>query len=126
MAGGITFEVVGASKAVSNLKGRCKTGKERTLILIRNDCLRYMMPYMPMRSTALQKSAVIATAMMPLDHMSAGNTPYARRNYVGLSKNGKELHFNGAPMRGKLWFRRMWADKREVIMKNAQKAMVSK
>lgn len=126
MAGGVSIRIIGADRVAANLRGRVEAGRDRTLKLIRNDCLRYMMPYMPLRSGNMQGSAVIATAAMPLDSLSAGNTPYAGRNYKGLSKTGKELHFNGAPMRGKLWFRRMWTDKHEVITQNAKKGMVHK
>lgn len=126
MAGGVSFQIIGASKTAASMKGRVVAGKERALKRIRNDCLRHMMPYMPLRSGAMQASAEKTTAMMPPDQMSAGNTPYAGRNYRGLSKTGKELHFNGAPMRGKLWFRRMWTDKHEVIVKDAKKGFVQK
>lgn len=97
---------------------------QQTLV---NECARHMDPYTPMQSGILKNTRVIE------EDGVLYNQPYARYQYYGelmLAPNGsawarrgerkhlagKDLNYHGAPMRGKLWDVRMWADKGRAIL----------
>lgn len=99
-------------------------------------------PYVPMQQGILKNTAIIEADRIIY------NTPYARNMYYGkvmvdpvtgaagfLTKDGwrsrkgvkkivsdREYNYHGAPMRGKLWDKRMWADKKRVIVNNVAAA----
>lgn len=95
------------------------------------ECARQMDPYVPMRQGTLKN---VKRSIGP-DYVKYDG-PYAHYQYVGklmvgvntgsaYAKSGepkryavpeKELQYNGAPKRGPLWDKRMWADKSKPII----------
>lgn len=67
-------------------------------------------PYTPMDSSTLKNNVTMGA------HTIKYNSPYARYQYFGVSKNGVDLKYNGAPMRGKKWVERCWADRHSDIV----------
>lgn len=47
--------------------------------------------------------------------------PYATSQYGGKSKNGKNLEYHGAPMRGPYWDKRMMADRGDEVLDDLAK-----
>lgn len=105
--------------------------------LVDGECMRYMGDYMPRRQAGeLEHMMVLATTIGSGEIDTPG--PFAHYLYEGIlyvspttgsawaKKNeikvptGKELTYNGAPMRGKKWFERMKADHKEDILRAAQ------
>ncbi|MFV0517248.1 MAG: minor capsid protein [Aminipila sp.] len=94
---------------------------------IDSEVLRLSNPYIPMQQGGLQESGILGTKI------GSGkviyNSPYARYQYYGKVMVGRapkkltdrDLVYHGAPMRGRLWFERMKADKKEQILKGAAK-----
>jgi hypothetical protein len=98
------------------------------------ECARAMDPYVPFRQGILKNTRIIG-----IDSVTY-NTPYARFQYYGKVMIGiysrspwamsgerkivtnRDLTYHGAPMRGKMWDKRMWADKKTVIIDNVAKA----
>lgn len=85
---------------------------------IDSSVLRYCDPYVPKDTGMLIRSGTIHTVI------GSGcvkyKTPYARQNYycnAGRGRNG--LQHGG--LRGRLWFERMKADKKEIILNGARK-----
>ena len=108
--------------------------------LVDSECMRYMSDYMPRRQAGeLEHKMVAATTIGSGEIDTPG--PFAHYLYEGIlyvspttgsawaKKNeikvptGKELTYNGAPMRGKKWFERMKADHKEDIIQSARKAL---
>lgn len=108
--------------------------------LVDSECMRYMSDYMPQRQAGeLEHMMVAATTIGSGEIDTPG--PFAHYLYEGIlyvspttgsawaKKNeikvptGKELTYNGAPMRGKKWFERMKADHKEDIIQSARKAL---
>jgi len=108
----------------------------RTQKFIDQEVIRLMDPYTPRLNGVLIKSATLGTKI------GSGkvnqNAPYSRYHYYGKlmvstitgsawshgeSKEltDKDLKYNGAPIRGPYWFERMKADKKEQILRGAQK-----
>ena len=104
-----------------------------------SECIRQMKPYTPMQSGALEKSATLGTKIGSGEiHQVA---PHARYQYhgrlmvsritgsafasAGESKvlTSQLLKYSTIrhPQAGKLWFERMKADKKERILRGAQK-----
>lgn len=76
-----------------------------------SECLRHCDPLTPRLSGTLIKSGTLGTVIGSgsLEYLA----PYARRQYYENQGNPKE------PNRGKLWFERMKASKKETIRKGA-------
>jgi hypothetical protein len=102
-------------------------------IMFTNECARLMDPYVPMRDGTLKNSRVIGP-----DYIRYQG-PYAQYQYRGMlmlapngsawaklgerkHDSGKELTYHGAPMRGKEWDKRMWADHKKGIMQRVASA----
>lgn len=64
---------------------------------------RYADPYVPLRAGTLKKTAIEKTSC--IEYVQ----PYARRQYYENRGNG---------LRGKQWDRRMWADKKDTIVRS--------
>ncbi|MDD4390591.1 MAG: minor capsid protein [Eubacteriales bacterium] len=109
----------------SNLDGVAAMLKKRGLEvggrvqrLFTNEVARYADPYIPMQQGALKNMPIIE------DDGIIYNTPYARYQYYGKVMVGKapkklterSLTYHGAPKRGAFWDKRMWADKKSIIM----------
>ncbi len=86
--------------------------------LFTNEVARYADPYVPMQQGILKNTRIIE------DDGIIYNQPYARYQYYGKvmvgrapkKLTGRNLTYHGAPKRGAFWDRRMWADKKNVIM----------
>lgn len=72
-------------------------------------------PYTPMDNGILKSNVTINTNSIVY------NSPYSRYQYYGVSKNGKPLNYQGAPMRGKMWVERCWADRGQEITESVAK-----
>lgn len=104
-----------------------------------SECIRLMKPYTPNRSGVLYKSATLGTEIGSGEiHQVA---PYARYQYYGMlmvssitgssfAKAGESKVLTSIPLQyskgkhlqaGKLWFERMKADKKQQILRGAQK-----
>lgn len=92
---------------------------------IDSEVLRLSNPYIPMQQGILQKSGILGTKIGSGEVVY--NSPYARYQYYGKVMVGRapkqltdrDLVYHGAPMRGRLWFERMKADKKDQILKGA-------
>lgn len=102
-----------------------------------SEVIRLCDPYTPFESGMLKLSALLGTDIG--SGTVVWNAPYARYLYYGSvmvspttgspwAKKGerkiitdRELKYNGAPKRGKLWFERMKADHKEEILKGARR-----
>lgn len=106
-----------------------------------SECIRLMVPYTPMLSGQMMQSATRGTVIGSGEIKY--NSPYARYQYYGKlmissvtgssyarkgeSKvlTGKDLRYNKSkhPRAGKLWFERMKADRKEQILKGAERLL---
>lgn len=106
-----------------------------------SECIRLMVPYTPMLSGQMMQSATRGTVIGSGEIKY--NSPYARYQYYGKlmvssitgssyarkgeSKvlTGKDLHYNKSkhPQAGKLWFERMKADRKEQILRGAERLL---
>jgi hypothetical protein len=73
---------------------------------------RFADAYTPMDSGALKSNATIGTDSITY------NSVYAKYQFYGTSKNGKALNYQGSPMRGKEWSKRMFADRGKEIIQS--------
>lgn len=106
--------------------------------LFTNEVAKHSDPYVPMQQGILKNTRIIEADSITY------NSPYARMMYYGKvmvdpvtkaagfmtpqgwrSRKGvkkiisdREFKYHGAPMRGKLWDKRMWADKKRIIVNN--------
>lgn len=104
------------------------------------ECARQMDPYVPMRQGTLKNTRFIGP-----DYVEYRG-PYAHYQYIGRlmvgSKTGsawaesgepkvyasppRDLQYTGAPRRGALWDKRMWADKGPQLVRKMAAAMGGK
>jgi hypothetical protein len=68
--------------------------------------------YTPMDAGVLKSNVTINSDSITY------NSPYARYQWYGVSKNGKAFNYAGSPMRGKEWTNRMWVDRGKEIVKS--------
>lgn len=101
------------------------------------ECMRFMGPYMPRRQAGelehkMVSATVVGSGKVEIDgpyahYLHEGilyispttGSAWAKLNEVKVP-TGKELHYSGAPMRGKKFFDRMKADHKKDILKAAQ------
>ena len=97
-------------------------------------CAKEMDPYVPMQQGILKN-----TRQIGVDRVTY-NSPYATFQYhgkvmIGVETRsayakkgelkivtGRDLKYHGAPKRGKLWDKRMWADKKDKILNDVAKS----
>lgn len=116
--------------------GRCGIGNNGLRKYLASRVKMRSDPYVPKQSGILKDMALIATD----GSMIIYNQPYAHYQYHGevmgpnfLTKNGwrsrpkskggkyytgREIHYNGGPMRGPNWDKRMMAEHREDVEKD--------
>ena len=91
----------------------------RTQEVIDSSFMAYMEPYMP------KDSGTMIDLMFAQNKPGKGeidiNVPYADYVNTGISKSGKPLNYQGAPMRGANFVERMLADHFQDILNDAQK-----
>lgn len=103
--------------------------------------IRYMTPYTPMRNGILYKSAILGTTIGSGEIIQVA--PYARYQYYGKlmvsritgspwAKQGESKVLTETPLKystfrhplaGSHWFERMKADKKDVILRSAQRIL---
>ncbi len=106
---------------------------------IDSECMRLMVPYTPMQSGILFKSAKLGTSIGSGEIVQ--QAPYARYQYYGkvmlssrtgsaFARQGEskvitnnDLNYNKSkhPLAGAFWFERMKADKKEQILRGARR-----
>lgn len=86
-----------------------------------NEVWKMSDPYTPMDTSTLKSNVSVASDGSSITY----NSPYARRMWEGkvmagnpLEATDKEINFQGAPMRGKEWTTRMYADRGKEIEKS--------
>ena len=102
--------------------------------LFTSEVAKHSDPYIPMQQGILKNTRIIGA-----DNITY-NSPYARFHYYGKVMVGvksrsayaklgekkvvvdKDLEHHGAPRRGPFWDKRMWADKKRVIVRNVAAA----
>ncbi len=115
------------------LKKRGLEPNGRVQLLFTSRCAAEMDPYIPMQQGILKNTRQIGTDKVTF------NSPYAKFQYYGKVMIGvksrsayadkgelkvvtdRDLKYNGAPKRGKLWDKRMWADKKNKILSDVAK-----
>ena len=101
--------------------------------------IRLMIPYTPMRNGVLYKSATLGTVIGSGEIKQVA--PYARLQYYGnvmvsritgstwarngeskvITNNPLQYDTSRHPLAGKMWFERMKADKKDVILQGARR-----
>lgn len=116
------------------LKKRGLEPNGRVQKLFTTTCAKEMDPYVPMQQGILKITRIIGTDSVTY------NSPYAKFQYYGKVMigvksrrvfadkgerkvvTGRDLKYHGAPKRGKLWDKRMWADKKNKILNDVAKS----
>lgn len=125
--------LVWSSKFVPKWESRYKRAQK----FVDSEVIRLCAPYTPFETGALSRSATLGTVVGSGEVV--WNAPYARYLYYGKlmvspatgspwAKKGerkvlteRDLKYNGAPKRGKLWFERMKSDHKHEILAGAKK-----
>ena len=111
--------------------GLGKNGRVQQMLV--DECAKHMDGYVPYQTGILKNTRIIEPDGVLY------NQTYARYQYYGelmlapsgsswarkgerKHRTGKELNYHGAPMRGKLWDKRMWADKSRIILTKIAKS----
>lgn len=111
------------------LRRRGLTPNGRAQVLFTNECARYMDRYVPMQTGMLKNTRFIGPDYIeysqPYAHYQYRGVLYLAANGSSWAKLGErkypsngELQYQGAPVRGKLWDKRMWADNKNRIMRS--------
>lgn len=96
--------------------------------LLTNEIFKQNQPYAPWDNGNLAQTVNLA------DDSITYTSPYARYQYYGQAMagkapkqaTGKALNYNGAPMRGSFWDKRMWADRGNEILQGVANAVGGK
>lgn len=88
------------------LKKRGLGSDNKARLFLASEVARLSDPYVPMRDGTLKNTRIIAPDGRNIKYPQ----PYAKKQYEGVSKSGRPFRYNGAPMRGKEWDKRMMAD----------------
>lgn len=85
-----------------------------------SEVLRFSDPYTPLDTSMLKSNVSITNDGKQIIYHS----PYSIYQYYGKAMAGnprkatdKDLVYDGSPMRGAFWIKRMWADRKEDIEK---------
>lgn len=84
--------------------------------LMTSEIKRLSDPYVPFQDGTLKDTSCVVT-----DKEIKYNAPYARYQWHGVSKNGNPLNYQGAPMRGREWTRRMMSDRGKDVIEAVTK-----
>lgn len=99
------------------LKAHGLGSDNRARIFLANEVARLSDPYVPMRSAALKNTRVIAPDGRKITYIQ----PYSKVQYRGLTASGRPFRYNGAPMRGREWDKRMMADHGQDVVRGLAK-----
>lgn len=122
-----------------NFQSNWERKYERVQRFVDSEVIRLCDPYTPFYTGMLKRSAILGTVIGKGEVI--WNMPYAKYLYYGVlmvspttgsswAKLGerkilteKQLSFNGAPKRGKMWFERMKSDHKDKIISGARRVM---
>ena len=107
------------------LKNHGLGGSDKVRKYLASEVVRLSDPYVPFQQGGLKNQRTIASDGSQIVYTQ----PYAHYQWEGLAMGGRPpkhytgdaLNYHGAPMRGKRWTERMWADKRKEIENNVEK-----
>ncbi len=88
-----------------------------------SECIRLMQPYMPFRTGTLSKSAALGTVLGSGEIRQ--NIQYAHYLYYGKHPSGTLLQYDKTahPLAGPYWFKRMVADKQDILLQSVADTM---
>lgn len=96
------------------LKDRGLGSDNKARLFLASEVARLSDPYVPMRIGNLKNIRIIAPDGRTIKYTQ----PYAKKQYVGLSASGRPFNYNGAPMRGREWDKRMMADHSQDVVRS--------
>lgn len=116
--------------SASQIESRLKINKDGSAQeFLRDEFDRFMDPYIPMQSGPLKN-----TKTYPTKHSIKYTSPYAHYHYIGKkavgaskpkgvkrSISGVSMKYSGAPKRGPQWDKRMYANKKNDILKDLER-----
>ena len=116
--------------AAEILRQRGLGDSDRARVLLASEVARFSDPYVPMQSGALKQSSQVENGGRKLIYPG----PYAHYQYEGevmagaapKQYTGRPLTYQGAPMRGKQWDRRMMADRGDDLTRRFAKLIGGK
>lgn len=88
------------------LKDRGLGSDNKARLFLASEVARLSDPYVPMRDGNLKNNRIIAPDGRTIKYTQR----YAKKHYIGQTASGRPFRYNGAPMRGKEWDKRMMAD----------------
>lgn len=99
------------------LKQRGLGSDNKARLFLASEVARLSDPYVPMRDGNLKNTRIIATDGRTIKYPQR----YAKKQYDGVSKSGRPFRYNGAPMRGRQWDKRMMADHGQDVVRGLAK-----
>lgn len=91
---------------------------------VTNDIFRRLLPYIPKKTGKLREAAQIKNS-----RLIEVNSPYAKRQFFGVRKDGSPYNYNlatGGAKAGNHWDRRLVADEGKAIVADANRYVRSK
>lgn len=95
------------------LKKRGLGSDNKARLFLASEVARLSDPYVPMREGILKNTRIIASDGRNIKYPPC----YAKKQYEGVSKSGRPFRYNGAPMRGREWDKRMMADRGQDVVR---------
>lgn len=83
-------------------------------LFLASEVARLSDPYVPMRDGNLKNIRIIAPDGRTIKYTQ----PYAKKQYNGVTASGRPFKYNGAPMRGREWDKRMMADHAQDVVRS--------
>lgn len=99
------------------LKKRGLGSDNKARLFLASEVARLSDPYVPMREGILKNTRIIASDGRNIKYPQC----YAKKQYEGVSKSGRPFRYNGAPMRGREWDKRMMADRGQDVVRGLAK-----
>lgn len=99
------------------LKAHGLGSDNRARIFLASEVARLSDPYVPMQTAILKNTREIAPDGRKITYIQ----PYSKTQYKGLTASGRPFRYNGAPMRGREWDKRMMADRGQDVVRGLAK-----
>ena len=99
------------------LKKRGLGSDNKARLFLASEVAKLSDPYVPMREGILKNTRIIASDGRNIKYPQC----YAKKQYEGVSKSGRPFRYNGAPMRGREWDKRMMADRGQDVVRGLAK-----
>lgn len=99
------------------LKAHGLGSDNRARIFLANEVARLSDPYVPMQSGQLKNTRIVAPDGRYIKYIQ----PYSQVQYRGITASGRPFRYNGAPMRGSQWDKRMMADRGQDVVRGLAK-----